>query len=214
MNSKKYLVRNEIINKDIISFIQGNENNIDSINIIEQDEIYSLKETDEIHIFCKFFKDLSGNYSFLDNSISNYFLSKKNIYFIFIDNNTHLTVSDIRLFLSDEKHDHVTDNNEFNKIINKCELTQKSFIENFDKRIMHLNEFANFYKFFISLKHSGSNNPNYDFYNLEKLDQISQSINSIHSMPFLLRNHSVTYRLLMPLKSFKENQKKDFAFNR
>lgn len=204
MNKKCFLIENEIFNGDMISLINESDmlpkNNIDILNVKDIDK---LEDSHQIYAILKFQKDLSGNYYLTEENSTYTLFSNKNIIFMILDDNNHLRMKDLKILFTDSSENIIT-KEKLMETIYTCEMTQKSFLNVFNKKFMYADEAALFYKFFKTLNHSGVKTPNYEFHSLEKLDQISQAINALHSIPFFLKNHSISYRLFLPLKKIKD----------
>lgn len=203
MTSKYILKSGNLSSKQINFFEKINSlNAANSIKLINSniESIYAININSDLLVPVVFEKDLKGNFN-----LNNYFIKDElmnlsnlpyiNLIFLIVYDESPLTFKEIYKFLNDEL---TIDNKSTIETFNKCSLTQISMLENFSNKPLSKETIKQFFDLFNLIEHSG-NTQNSNYFILEKLDQISQEMTAIRSIPFFLRSNSITYRSIIPI---------------
>ena len=203
----KYILNTGDVSNDQIEFFQktnsiGSDKSISLINC-DLDLIDAICEDSVILVPVKFEKDIRGNFylknHFIRDNLIGYleqpFLT---LIFLVAYDESQLTFKDIYKFYNDEL---LIDDKKNIDIFNMRSLTQASLLEGFSRLPLSRKGIEEFFEMFLIMEDSGNISKN-DYHILEKLDQITQELSTIRSIPFYLRTNSTLYRLVAPVISF------------
>lgn len=208
---QKYILSNNFLTEELCDLFNehsGHSESDTSRNFIYLDSnIEELRELDpgsEILVPLFYERSLDDNYFLDSGNVNEAFISKAdklnlNIFYLVFSGNSKISFKHLKGF---EIKNYLTDEN-FYTLINESFLDQKSFLEQFSNKYINSSQMNIFLEFFSSLNSNGHERPNQFYVMNQKLDQITQEIITIRSLPFFFRTHSIIFRLLSPLNSLK-----------
>mgnify|MGYP000147057855 CR=1 FL=1 len=200
---QKYIINQSKISSKLIKSLNGlkfDQYTNQLIGLEENiDDLLELKDGSDVLVPVFFNKGLEGNYSIESSFIKENLLTPSfknlNFYYIYFYDGTLINFKALIDFSNGSSG---VECNEMNSLIFDSSISQKSMLEQFSNKIMCEDSSRIFFKIFLNLTYSGTENPNIELLVLEKLDKLDQQLEEIRLTPFFLRTNSISYRLINP----------------